>query len=137
MPSNHLILCCPLLLLLSFFPNIKVFPMSGFFTSVHRSTGASGSASVLYNEYSGLISFRIDWLDLKVQETLESLLQHPSSKPSVLWCLAFFVVLSHLYMTTTKTIALTLWTFVDKMMSLLFNILSRFVIAFLLRSKCL
>ena len=137
MPSNHLILCCPLLLLPSFFPNIKVFPMSGFFTSVCKSTGPSGSASVLSNEYSGLISFRIDWLDLKVQETLESLLQHPSSKPSILWCLAFFVVLSHLYMTTTKTIALTLWTFVDKMMSLLFNILSRFVIAFLLRSKYL
>ena len=91
------------------------------------------------NEYSGLISFRIDWLDLlAVQGTLKSLLQHYSSKASILQCSAFFIVqLSHLYMTTGKTITFTRWTFVGKVMSLLFNMLSRFVIAFLSRSKCL
>ena len=91
------------------------------------------------SEYSGLISFRIDWFDLfAVQGTLKSLLQHHSSKASILWHSAFFIVqLSHLYMTTEKTIALTIWTFVSKVIYLLFNTLSRFVIAFLLRSKCL
>ena len=90
------------------------------------------------NEYSGLISFRIDWFDLPaVQGTLKSLLQHPSSKASILWCSAFFMIqLSHLYMTTGKTIALTVWTFVGKVMSLLFYLLSMFVIAFLTRRKC-
>ena len=91
------------------------------------------------NEYSGLIPFKIDWLDLlAVQGTLKSLLQHHSPKASILWCLAFFMVqLSHSYMTTVKTIASTIQTFVGKVMSLLFNLLSRFVIALLLRSKCL
>ena len=91
------------------------------------------------SEYSGLISFRMDWLDLlALQGTLKSLLQHHSSKASILWCSAFFIVqLSHPYMTTGKTIALTTWTFVGKVISLLFNMLSRFIIAFLPRSKCL
>ena len=91
------------------------------------------------NEYSGLISFRVDWLDLyAVQGTLKSLLQHHGSKASILWCSAFFIVqISHLYMTTETTIALTRWTFVSKIVSLLFNMLSRLVISFLLRSKCL
>ena len=92
-----------------------------------------------FNEYSGLISFRIDWLDLlAVQGTLKSLLQHHSSKASILWCSAFFIVqLSHPYMTTGKTIALIRWTFAGKVMALLFKMLSRLVIAFLLWSKCL
>ena len=111
--------------------------MSQFFTSDGQSIGASVSASVLPNEYSGLISFRIDWFDLlAVQGTLKSLLQHHSSKASILWCSAFFMVqLSHSYMTIGKTIALTRQTFVVKVMSLLFNMLSRLVIAFLPRSK--
>ena len=104
MPSNHLILWRPLLLLPSIFPSIRVFPMSWLFASGGQSVGASASV----HEYSGSISFRIDWFDLlAVQGTLESLLQHHSSKASVLWCSAFFVVqLSHPYMTTGKTIAL-------------------------------
>ena len=108
--------------------------MSQFFTSGHQSIGDSASAS---SEHSGLISFRMDWLDLlAVQGILKSLLQHHSSKASILLSSAFFIVqLSHLYMTTGKTIALTRWTFVDKAMSLLFNMLSRFFIAFLLRRK--
>ena len=111
--------------------------MSQFFTSDGQSIGASVSASVLPNEYSGLISFRIDWFDLlAVQGTLKSLLQHHSSKASILWCSSFFMVqLSHPYTTTGKTIALTRQTFVVKVMSLLFNMLSRLVIAFLPRSK--
>ena len=112
--------------------------MSQFFTTGGQSIGASALASVLpMNEYSGLISFRIYWLDLLVvQGTLKSLLQHHSSKASILQRSAFFVVqLSHPYMTTGKTIALTRWTFVDKVMSLLFNMLSRLVITFLPRSK--
>ena len=110
--------------------------MSQFFASEGQSIGASASASVLPMEYSELISFRIDWFDLlTVQGTLKSLLQH-SSKASILLHSAFFVVhLSHPYMTTGKTIALTRWTFVGKVMFLLFNMLSRFVIAFLPRSK--
>ena len=136
MPSSHLILCHSLLLP-PMPPSIRVFSNE---STLHMrwpkcwSFGLSISPS---NEYSGLISFRIDWLDLlAVQGILESLLQHHSSKTSVLRCSAFFTVqLSHPYMTTGKTIALTRWTFVGKVMSLLFNMLSRFVIIFLPRSK--
>ena len=139
MPSSHLILCHPLLLLPSIFPSIRVFSSESVFRirwSKYWSFSFSISPS---NEYSGLIFFRVDWLDLPaVQQTLKSLLQHHSSKASILQCSAFFIVqLSHPYMTTGKTIALTTWTFVGKVMSLLFNRLSRFVIAFLPRSKCL
>ena len=111
--------------------------MSQFFASGGQSIGVSASASVHSNEYSGLISFRMDWLDLRaVQETLKSLLQHHSSKASILCRSAFFIVqFSHPYVTTGKTIALTRQTFVGKVMSLLFNMLSRLVIAFLPRSK--
>ena len=117
------------------FPGSGSFPMSQHFTSSGLSFGASASAS---NKYSGLISFRIDWFDLlAVQGTLQSLLQHCSSNASILWCSAFFLVqLSHLCMITGKTIVLTIWTFVRKVMSLLFNLgFSRFVIIFLPRSK--
>ena len=137
MPSNHLILCHPLLLLPLVFPSIRVFSNE----SALRIRGPeywSFSFSISpSNEYSGLISFRIDWLDLfVVQGTLRSLLQHHSSKASILQCSAFFVVqLSHPYMTTGKTIALIRWTFVGKVKTLLFNMLSSFVIAFLPRSK--
>ena len=136
MPSNHLILCLPLLLPPSTFPSIRVFSNE----SARRISGQSFSFSISpSNEYSGLISFRIDWFDLlAVQGTLMSLLQHHSSKASMLWCSAFFMVqLSHPYMTTGKTIALTVHTFVHKVMSRLFYMLSRFVMAFLPRSKCL
>ena len=111
--------------------------MSQLFASSGQSTGVSTSTSVLPMNYSGLISFRMDWLDLlTVQGTFKSLLQHHSSKASVLWRSAFFIVqLSHPYMTTGKTIALTRQTFVDKVMSLLFNMLSRLVITFFPRSK--
>ena len=137
MPSNHLILCRPLLLLPSIFPSIRVFsnePVLHISWPKYCSFSFSISPS---NEYSGLISFRIDWLDLlAVQGTLKSLLQHHSSKASTLQCSAFFIVqLSHPYITTGKTIALTRWTLVGKIMSLLFNMLSRFVIAFLPRRK--
>ena len=137
MLSNHLILCRPFLLLPSIFPSIRVF----FNASVLRmrwpkywSFSFNISPS---NEHPGLISFRMDWLDLlAVQETLKSLLQHQSSKASVLQCSAFFIVqLSHSYMTTGKTIALTRQTFVGNVMSLLLNMLSRLVITFLPRSK--
>ena len=113
--------------------------MSPHFASGGQSTGVSASTSVLPMNTQGLISFRMDWLDLlAVQRILKSLLQHHSSKASILQHLAFFIVqLSHTYMTTGKTIVLTGWTFVGEVMSLLFNILSRFVIAFLPRSKCL
>ena len=136
MSSNHLILCLPLLLP-SIFPSIKVFSNESvlcFRWPKYWSFSFNISPS---NEYSGLISFRIDLLDLlAVQGTLKSLLQHHSSKASILWCSPFFIVqLSYPYMTTGKTIALTRWTFVDKVMSLHFNMLSRFVIAFLPRSK--
>ena len=135
MPSNHLILCLPLLLLPSIFPSVRVFSNESVLC-IRQSCSLSISAS---NEYSGLISFRMDWLDLlTVQGTLESLLQHHSSKASILWHSAFFMVqLSHPYMTTQKTIALTRQTFVGKVMYLLFSMLSRLVIAFLPRSKCL
>ena len=119
------------------FPESESFQMSQLFTSGgHKSWTFSFNISPSY-EYSGLISFKIDWLDLlAVQETLKSLFQHHSSKASILWCSAFFIVqLSHLYMTTGKTIALTRRTFLGKVMSLYFNVLSRLVIAFLPRSK--
>ena len=122
MPSNHLILCHPLLLLPSIFPRIPgSFLTSQFFTSDGQSIGVSASASVLPMNIQ-LISSRIDWLELlAVQGTLKSLFQHHSSKTSILWCPAFFMVqLSHPYMTIGKTISLTIWTFVSKIMSLLF-----------------
>ena len=133
LPSNHLILCRPLLLLPSVFPNIRGFSNESVLC-IRWPKYWSISPS---NEYSGLISFRIDWLDLLTgQGTLKSLLQLHSSKASILRSSAFFIVqLSHPYMNTGITIALTRWTFVDKDMSLLFNMLSRFVIAFLPRSK--
>ena len=136
-PSNRLILCCPLLLPPSIFPSIRVFT-DELVLHIRWPKYWSFSFSISpSNEYSGLISFRMDWLDLlAVQGTLKSLLQHRSSKASILQHSAFFIVqLSHPYMTTGKTIALTRWTFVDKVMSLLFNMLSRLVIAFLPRSK--
>ena len=140
MSSNHLIFFRPLFLLPSNFPASGSFPMSQFFASDGQNIGVSASASVLpMNECSRLISFRIDWFDLfAIQGTLKSLLQHHSSKASILRRSAFFIVqLLHPYMTTGQTIALTRWTFVSKVMSLLFNMLSRLVITFLPRSKCL
>ena len=136
MPSNHLILCCPLLLLPSIFPRIRVFSNE---SALHIRWPKYWSFRFNIspsNEHSGLISFRMDWLDLlAVQGTLKSLLQHHSSKASILQCSAFFIVqLSHPYFTTGKTIALTRQTFVGKVMSLLFNMLSRLVITFLPRS---
>ena len=136
MPFNHLILCCPLLLP-SIFPSTKVFP-SELALHIRWPKYCSFSFSISpSNEYSGLISFRIDWLDLlAVQGTLKSLLQHQSSKASVLWHSAFFIVqLSHPYMTIGKIIAFTRQTFVGKVMSLLYNMLSRLCITFLSRSK--
>ena len=136
-PSNHLILCRPLFLLPSIFPSIRVFSNESVL-HIRWPKYWSFSVSISpFNEYSGLISFRMDWLDLlAVQWTLKSLLQHYTSKASILQCSAFFMVQhSHPYMTTGKTIALTRWTFVSKVMSLLFNMLSRLVIAFLPRSK--
>ena len=134
-PSKHLILCLPFSSCPQSFPASRSLPVSWLFASCGQNIGAS--ASVLFSEYSELISFWIDWFDpLVVQGTLKSLLQHHSSKASTLQHSAFFTVqLSHPYMTTGKTIALTIWTFVGKVMSLLFNTLSRFVIAFLPRSK--
>jgi len=139
MPSNHLILCCPLLLQPSIFPSIRVFSSESVLLIRWPKYWSFSFNISPSNEYSGLISFRIDWLDfLVVQGTLKSLLQHHSSKASILQCSAFFIVqLSHPYMTTGKTIALTRWTFGGKVMSLLFNMLSRLVITFLPRSKCL
>ena len=137
MPSNHLILCRPLLLPPSIFPSVSIFSnMSVLHISWPKYWSFSFSISPS-DEYSGLISFRMDWLDLlAVQGTLKSLLQHHSSKASIVWCSAFFIVqLSHLRMTTGKTVALTRWTFVGKVMSLLFNMLSRLVITFLSRRK--
>ena len=137
MPSNHLILCCPLLLLPSIFPSIKIFSNESALCirwPKHWSFSFSISPS---NEHSGLISFQMDWFDLlAVLRTLKSLLQHYSSKASILWHSAFFIVqLSHPYMTTGKTIALTRWAFADKVMSLLFNMLSSLVMVFLPRSS--
>ena len=139
MPSSHLILCRPFLLLPSVFPSIRVFSKESALRirwPKYWSLNFSISPS---NEYSGLISFRNDRLDLlAVQGTVKSLLQHHSSKASVLQCSAFFMVqVSHPCMTTGKIIALARWTFVSRVVSLLFNMLSRFVVAFLPRSKCL
>ena len=137
MPSNHFILCHPLLLLPSIFPSIRVFAKESVFHIRWPKYWSFSFSISPSNEYSGLISFRIDWFDLlEVQGTLKSFLQHHSSKASILRCSAFFIVLlSYPYMTTGKTIALTRWTFVGKVMSLLFNMLSRLVITFLPRSK--
>ena len=137
MPSNHLILCCPLLHLLSIFPSIRVFSNESALCNrwpMYLSFSFNISPS---NEHPGLISIRMDWFDLLVvQGTLKSLLQHHSSKASIFQCSAFFTVqLSHPYMITGKTIVLTRQTFVGKVMSLLFNMLSRLVITFLPRSK--
>ena len=139
MPSNHLILCYPLLFLPSTRPSIRVFSNESVLSirwPKYWSFNFSFSPS---NEYSGLISFKMDWLDLlAVQGTLKNLFQHHSSKASILQHSAFFIVqLPHPYMTTGRIIALTRWTFVDKVMSLLFNMLPSLVIAFLTRSKCL
>ena len=137
MPSNHLILCCPLLFLTPISPSIRVYSNESALR-IRWPKYCSFSFSISpSNEHSGLITFRMDWLDLlAVQTTLKSLLQHHSSKASILQCSAFFTVqLSHPYMTTGKTIALTRWTFVGKVMSPLFNMLSRLVITFLPRSK--
>ena len=137
MPSNHLILCHPLLLLPSIFPSIRVFSNESALC-IRWPKYCSFSFNISpSNEHPGLISFRMDWLDLlAVQGTLKSLLQHHSSKASILRRSAFFTVqLSHPYMTTGKTIALTRWTFVGQVMSLLFTMLSRLVITFLPRSK--
>ena len=127
MPSNHHILCRPLLLLPSVFPSIRVFANESVLPIRWPKYWSFSFNISPSNEYSGLISFTVDWLDLlAVQETLKSLLQHHSPKASILWHSAFFIVqLSHPYMTTGKTIALTRWTFVGKVMSLLFNMLSR------------
>ena len=135
--SSHLILCCPLFLLLPIPPSVRVFSNE---STLHMRWPKYWSLSFsisLSNEHPGLISFRMDWLDLlAVQGTLKSLLHHHSSKASILQCSAFFTVqLSHPYMTNGKTIALTRWTFVGKVMSLLLNMLSRLLITFLPRSK--
>ena len=139
LPSNRLIFCCLLLLLSSIFPSIRVF-FSELALHIKWPKDWSFSFSISPSiEYSGLISFRVDWFDLlAIQGTLKSLLQHHSLKASFLWCSTFFMVqVSHPYMTTGKTIALTIQIFVGKVMSLLFNRLFGFVIAFLPRSKCL
>ena len=139
MPSNHLILYHPLLLPPSIFPNIRVFSNESALRIRWPKYWSFSFSIIPSKEQPGLISFRMDWLDLlAVQGTLKSLLQHHSSKPSILWCSAFFMVqLSHPYMTTGNTIALTRWTFVGKVMFLLFNMLSRLVITFIPRSKLL
>ena len=136
-PSNHLILCCPLLFLASIIPSIRVFSNESALCIRWPQYWSFCFSISLFSEYSGLISFRIDWFDLLVvQGALKNLFQHHSSKESIFWCLASFMYqISHLYMTIGKIIPLTRWTFVSKVMSLLFNILYRFVIAFLPRSK--
>ena len=137
MPCNHLILCCPLFLPPSIFPSIRVFSNESILCIRWPKYWSFSFNISPSNEHLGLISFRIDWLDLfAVQGTLKSLLQHHSSKASVLRCSAFFMVqLSYPYMITGKTIALTIWTFVGKLIAMLFNMLSRLVKAFLPRSK--
>ena len=139
MPSGHLILCYPFLLPPSIFPRIRVFSNESLLCIRWPKYWSCSFSISPCNEYSGLISFRMDWLDLlAVQGTLKSLLQHHSSKASILWCSAFLIVqLSHSYMTTGKAIALTRWIFVGKIMSLLFNMQSRLFITFLPRIKCL
>ena len=136
-PSNHLILCHPVLLLTSIFPSIRVFSSESVLPIRWPKYWSFSFRVSPSNEHPGLISFRMDWVDLlAVQGTLKSLTQHHRSKTSILQHSPFFIIqLSHPYMTTGKAIALTRWTFVDKGMSLLFNILSRLVITFLLRSK--
>ena len=138
MPCNHLILYHPLLLPPSIFPSISVFSIESVLRIRWRKYWSFSFSINPSDEYSGLISFRMDWLDLlALQGTLKNLLQHHGSKASILWCSAFFIVqLSHPYMTTGKTIALIRQTFVNSVMSLLFNMLSRLVITFLSRSKC-
>ena len=135
--SNYLILCRPFLLLPSIYPSNRVFSNHSVLCIKWAKYWSFSFSISPFSEYSGLISFKTDWFDLlAVQGTLECLLQHHSSKASILWRWAFFIVqLSHPYMITGKTIALTRWTFVGRVMSLLFNMLSRFVIAFLPRSK--
>ena len=137
MPSNHLIFCCPLLLLPPIPPSIRVFSNESTLCMRWPKYWSFSLSISPSTEHPGLISFRMDWLDLlAVQGTLKSLLQHHTSKASILQCSAFFIVqLSHPYMTTGKTIALTRWTFVDKVKSLLLNMLSRLVITFLPRRK--
>ena len=137
MPFSHFILCCPLLLLPSIFPSIRVFSNESVLHNRWPKDCSFSFSISPSNEHPGLISFRMDWLDLfAVQGTLKSLLQHHSSKASILWHSAFFMVqLSYPYMTTGKTIALTRWTFASKVISLLFNVVSRLVIAFLPRRK--
>ena len=137
MPSNYLILCCPLLLLPSIFPSIRVFSNESALCIRWPKYWSFSFNISPSNEHPRLVSLRMDWLVLlAVQGTLKSLLQHYSSKLSILWCSAFFIVqLSHPYMTTGKTIALTRWTFVGKVMSLLFNMVSRLVMTFLPRGK--
>ena len=137
MPSNYLIICHPLLFQPSIFPSNSIFSNESVLHIRWQKYWSFGFSISPSNEYSGLISFRMDWLDLlAVQGTLKNLLQHHSSKASILRHSAFFILqLSHPYMTTRKTIALSRWTFVGKVMSLLFNKLSRLVISFLLRSK--
>ena len=138
MPSNHLILCYSLLFLPSIFPSIRVFSNESVLCTRWPKYWSFSYSISPSNEYSGLISFRIDWIDLlAVKETLKGLLQHHSSTPSILQHSAFMVQLSHPYTTTGKTIALTQWTFINKVMSLFFNMLSRLAITFLPRSKCL
>ena len=136
MPSSHLILCHPLLLLSPIPPSIRVFSNQSTLRMRWPKYWSFSLSISPSNEHSGLVAFRMDWLDLlAVQGTLKSLLQHHSSKASILWRSPFFTVqLSHPYMTTGKTIALTRWTFVGKVMSLLFNMLSRLVITFLPRN---
>ena len=139
MQSSRLILYYPLLLSPSIFPSIRVFSNESALCIRWLNYWSFSFDISPSSEYSGLISFRMDWLDLLgVQQTLKSLLQHHSLKESTLWCLAFFIVqISHPYMNTGKSIALTRRTFVGKVMSLLFNMLSRLVLTFLPRSKCL
>ena len=139
MPSSHLSLCCPLLLLPSIPPSIRVFSNESTLHMRWPKYWSFSFSIIPSKEIPGLISFRLDWLDLlAVQGTLKSLLQHHSSKASILWLSAFVMIqLSHQYLTTGKTISLARYTFVSKVMSLLFNMLSSFVIAFLPRSKCL
>ena len=137
-PSHHLVLCCPLFLPPSILPSIRVFSSESVLHIRWPNYWSFSFSISPSSEYSGLISFRIDWLDLAVQKSLKSLLQHHSSKASILQHSAFFIVqLSHSYMTTGKTIALPRWTFIGKVMFLFFNMLSRLIIAFLPRCKCL
>ena len=138
-PSNHLIFCRPLLLLPLIFPSIRISSNESALRIRWPEYWSFSFSISPSNEHQGLISFKMDWLDLlSVQGTCKSLLQNHSSKASILRCSAFFIVqLSYPYMTIGKSIALTRWTFVDKVMSLLFNMLSRLVITFLPRSKCL